>query len=84
MQKMLNTDKEKKGVFKENLKKDEKFGLAKRSDIVYSCLDLQMKGLDEIAAETKLRPEDVLQALIVMQLEGRIEEPVRGYYMKKI
>lgn len=82
--KMLNTDKEKKGVFKENLKKDEKFGLAKRSDIVYSCLDLQMKGLDEIAAETKLRPEEVLQALIVMQLEGRIEEPVRGYYMKKI
>ena len=81
--KMLNTDKENFRDIKQNLKKDEYFGLDKTSDIVYSCLDLHMKSVEEIVKMTDRIPEEVMQTLITMQLEGKIEEPVRGYYIKK-
>jgi len=66
------------------LANDEKKGIASKSDMVYSCLGLHPKGVDELVKNTGLSPEDVTLSLVEMQLEKRIEEVFRGFYIKKI
>lgn len=63
--------------------KDKKLGLASISDIVYSCLDLHPRGVEEIVKMTGKSPENVMSALVEMQLSGLAEEIYRGFYVRK-
>ena len=68
---------------KENFTDKEKIILASKNDIVYSCLDLHPKGVEEIVKITKKSPEEVTLALVELQLAGEAEEVHRGFYIRK-
>ena len=61
----------------------ENLGIAMKNDIVYSCLDLHPKGVEEIVKITGKSPEEVLTNLVRLQLQGLAEESTRGFYIKK-
>lgn len=67
----------------EKIMQDEKIILASKNDIVYSCLDLHPKGVEEIVKRTTISPEEVTLSLVEMQLEGKVEEVYRGFYIRK-
>lgn len=67
----------------QNFTNDEKIILASENDIVYSGLGLHPKGVEEIVKITGISPEKVTLALVEMQLEGKVEEVYRGYYIRK-
>lgn len=59
-----------------------KLGLATDLDLVYSCLDLRPKSLDDIIRKTGLAPETVSRCAVELTLLGWIEETGRHYYVK--
>lgn len=72
-----------KGKINKKFTDDEKIILASKNDIVYSCLGLHPKGVDEIVKITGKSPEEVTLSLVEMQLMGKIEEVYRGFYIRK-
>ncbi|WP_077611012.1 DNA-processing protein DprA [Clostridium sp. Marseille-P2415] len=59
-------------------------GLAKKEKMVYSCLDLQPKNLEEIIALSGLSVNDCMSALLELELNGRIVQTSHQYYGKKL
>ncbi|WP_242875454.1 DNA-processing protein DprA [Anaerobium acetethylicum] len=57
--------------------------LAKEENLVYSCLGLQPKNLDEILTEVKADIQQVLHVLLNLELKGYIEEISKNYYIIK-
>ncbi len=51
-------------------------------NMLYSCLDLFPKGIQELLDKTKMAPEKLLQELISLQLEGKIKEISKNYYVR--
>lgn len=62
--------------------KKNKIGLARDLNLVYSCLDLRPKSLDDIIRKTGLAPETVSRCAVELTLLGWIEETGRHYYVK--
>ncbi|MCM1156957.1 MAG: DNA-processing protein DprA [Bacteroidales bacterium] len=60
--------------------KTAKMSLAPLEKMVYSCLRIEPKYLDEIISEAKTAPQEVCMALNRLVLAGVVEEPVRNYY----
>ncbi len=58
----------------------EKISLATEEKLVYSCLDLQPKGLDEIVEASGLTVSQTLSMLLSLQLKGYIAETERAHY----
>lgn len=56
--------------------------LASQEEMVYSCLDLQPKNIEEIFQETGLDMKELTGILLKLELEGLIEEPVKNYYAR--
>lgn len=56
--------------------------LASQKDIVYSCLGLYPKSLDEILEETTLDISVVSEVLLYLQIEGIIQEISKNCYVK--
>lgn len=50
--------------------------------MVYSCVGLFPKGLQELAQETKLAPEILMEELITLELQGFVKEISKNYYVK--
>lgn len=51
-------------------------------NMVYSCLDLQPKSLDEIIHNVQLTISEVLSAIVELELQGFIEETSKNHYAK--
>lgn len=68
------------------LRVDEKNtkGLVKTEKIVYSCLDLQPKFIEQIAAESGLAVNQCISILLELELSGYILETASHYYVKKL
>lgn len=49
--------------------------------MVYSCLGLYPKGVDQVAAETKLDVKAVMELLVTLELEGYIREISKNQYI---
>ena len=49
--------------------------------LVYSCLGLYPKGVDQVAAETKLDIKSVMELLVTLELEGYIREISKNQYI---
>ena len=47
--------------------------------MVYSCLDLQPKNIEEIFQEIPLKTSEITESLLKLELDGLIEEPVKNY-----
>ena len=50
-------------------------------NLVYSCLGLYPKGVDQVAAETKLDVKAVMELLVTLELEGYIREISKNQYI---
>ena len=61
--------------------KNEKV-LESPENMVYSCVGLFPKGLQELAQETKLAPEILMEELITLELQGFVKEISKNYYVK--
>lgn len=62
--------------------KKNKLGLERDLNLVYSCLDLRPKSLDDIIQKTGLAPETASRCAVELMLLGWIEETGRHYYVK--
>lgn len=59
-------------------------GLAKKEKMVYSCLDLQPKNLEEIVILSGLSVSECMNALLSLELGGLIVQTSHQYYGKKL
>lgn len=68
------------------LRVDEKNenGLAKKEKMVYSCLDLQPKGLEEIVNDSGLSVSECIGVLLELELRGYVTETSHQYYGKRL
>ncbi len=51
-------------------------------NLVYSCLDLFPKGIEELSRETKLGAPELMEKLVTLQLQGLVLEVSKNYYIK--
>ncbi len=56
--------------------------LARRENMVYSCLSLQSKSLENLCRETGLSISETIEAVMTLQLRGLIRESGRNQYTK--
>ncbi|MFT4007548.1 MAG: DNA-processing protein DprA [Lacrimispora sp.] len=59
-------------------------GLAKKEKMVYSCLDLQPKNLEEIVSISGLSVSDCISALLELEISGHVLQTSHQYYGKKL
>ena len=62
----------------------EKMSLAPLEKMVYSCLRIEPKYLDDIIGELKIAPQEVCMALNRLIICGAIVETTRNYYAIKL
>ena len=67
---------------KTNLRRKTKLGLETDLDLVYSCLDLRPKNLDQIIRKTDLSPGKTAGILTQLTLMGLVRETGRQYYIR--
>lgn len=63
-------------------KQENKKVLESTENMVYSCLDLFPKSVHELVDLTKREPEVVMRELVSLQLEGKVEEISKNYYVR--
>lgn len=59
-----------------------KIKLETKENIVYSCLGLFPKNLNQLAQETKLEVSELISQLVSLELQGYIREISKNYYVK--
>lgn len=59
-------------------------GLAKKEKMVYSCLDLKPKHVEEIISETGLGISECMGILLELELGGYVYRSANHYYGKKL
>ncbi len=64
-----------------NSKKNEKLSLETKEKIVYACLSLQPKHMEQISIETKLPLVELYGLLFEMEQKKYISQPIKNYYM---
>lgn len=57
--------------------------LAEPEKLLYSDLDFEPKNIQTLMEETRLSFTELTEILLVLQLKNLIEEPMKGYYVKK-
>ena len=67
---------------REDFPHKSKIWLASLEEMVYSCLDLHPKNIEEIFQEIPLKLEEIMEILLKLELEGLIMEPVKNYYTR--
>lgn len=66
----------------DNLEKSKENVLAREENMVYSCLRLQPKSLEELCRETQYSITVVMEAVMLLQLRGLVKEIGRNRYVK--
>ena len=56
--------------------------LARKEEMVYSCVDLKPKHLDEIIKLTDLELLEVQEILVKLELMELVTEPIKNYYAR--
>lgn len=59
-------------------------GLPKKEKMVYSCLDLQPKGLEEIVILSGLSVSECIGTLLDLELGGYVVQTSHQYYGKRL
>ncbi len=62
-------------------KKNQKLLLETEEKIVYACLSLHPKHVEQIAAETGIRISDLSALLFGMEMKHYIRQPMKNYYV---
>lgn len=58
--------------------------LAREENMVYSCLSLQPKSLEELCRTTKLPIRSVMESVMLLQLRGLVKEIGRNRYIRSV
>lgn len=66
---------------KKLLKKNNNL-LERKENMLYSCLDLQPKSLDEILSNIDLTYKEILMTLVDLEIKGLIKETSKNYYVR--
>ncbi len=66
------------------LPKKNENALAKNEKIVYSCLDLQPRFIDQVVEESGLPLGECMTILLELELKGYVMQPTGHFYVKKI
>lgn len=66
----------------EDLQRKNKIRLASQEEMVYSCLGLYPKNIEEIVHEMPFSAREISGILLNLELKGLIEEPVKNYYAR--
>lgn len=66
-----------------NIVKKHENGLVKNEKMVYSCLDLQPKHLEQIVTESGLPAGECMAVLLKLELEGFAVQTSNQYYVRK-
>lgn len=61
-----------------------KITLAKKEKMVYSCLDLNPKHIDEIVKLSGIAVGECMNILLSLEMDGHIIQTAGHYYMKKV
>lgn len=56
--------------------------LERKENMLYSCLDLQPKSLDEILSNIDLTYKEILMTLVDLEIKGLIKETSKNYYVR--
>lgn len=56
--------------------------LERKENMLYSCLDLQPKSLDEILSNIDLTYKEILMTLVDLEIKGLIKETSKNYYIR--
>ena len=73
----LYENKEKKANIMDNL-------LDNKENMVYDCLSLDPKSVEEVIMETNLTVSEVISILFRLELNGYIKQVIRNHYIKKL
>lgn len=75
---------QKSGKISDFMSEVNKMSLAPLEKMVYSCLRIEPKYLDDIIYEAKIAPQEVCTALNRLVVKGAIVETARNYYAIKL
>jgi DNA processing protein len=56
--------------------------LERKENMLYSCLDLQPKSLDEILNSMELTYSEIMMTLVDLEIKGLIKETSKNYYVR--
>lgn len=72
------------GIPGPSMEQFEKILLEKQERMVYSCVDLRPKSIEELLAETELTMPELAQLLAVLSQKGFITEIFKNCYIRRI
>lgn len=64
-----------------NIKKNLLDSLANREKLVYDCLSLEPKYIDDIARECRMTLQEAMSILFTLELNGYIKQVIQNYYI---
>lgn len=64
-----------------NINKNLIDSLANREKLVYYCLSLEPKYIDDIARECKMTLQETMSILFILELNGYIKQVIQNYYI---
>lgn len=59
-------------------------GLAKNEKMVYACLDLVPRFLEQIASDCQMSVQECMRVLLELEIKGMVEETTGHYYVRTI
>lgn len=65
-------------------KQKNKIVLERQEKIVYACLDLEPKHIEQLIWITKLPQDELLVLLMRLEMMGYIRQPIKNYFVKNI
>lgn len=70
------------GAINKKKSEEKKIILESAENMLYSCLDLHPKNLNQLAEEIKIPVREIMSLLISLELKGLIKELSKNYYVK--
>ena len=70
------------GTINKKKSEEKKIILESAENMLYSCLDLHPKNLNQLAEEIKIPVREIMSLLISLELKGLIKELSKNYYVK--
>lgn len=65
-----------------NRNQKNKIVLERQEKIVYACLDLEPRHIEQLILMTNLPQDELMSALVRLEMVGYIRQPVKNYYVK--
>lgn len=68
----------------ETINQKNKIVLERQEKIVYACLDLEPRHIEQLVLLTEIPQEELFLLLMRLEMRGYIRQPVKNYYIKNV